>query len=202
MDNLDLKKTYKYLYGSPKGKQVIVDVPPLQYLMIDGQGDPNSSDDYALVVQTLYAISYKARFMVKKRLEKVYTVPPLEGLWYAPNMEVFTDTDKSKWHWTMMILQPDFITAALIEEAMIEAAKKKEMVDHSRVRLETYEEGQAAQILYLGAYADEGPTIAALHAFIEEQGGTLRGKHHEIYLSDPRKVAPEKLKTIIRQPFR
>jgi hypothetical protein len=202
MDNLDLKKTYKYLYGSPKGKQVIVDVPPLQYLMIDGQGDPNSSDDYALVVQTLYAISYKARFMVKKRLEKVYTVPPLEGLWYAPNMEVFTDTDKSKWHWTMMILQPDFITAALIEEAMIEAAKKKEMVDHSRVRLETYEEGQAAQILYLGAYADEGPTIAALHAFIEEQGGTMRGKHHEIYLSDPRKVAPEKLKTIIRQPFR
>lgn len=200
MQKLDHKKEFKALYQPPRGKFVLVDVPPLQFLMIDGEGNPNASEDYAKVVGTLYAISYKAKFLSKKEAGIDYVVMPLEGLWYADDLDVYSERDLDRWQWTMMIMQPGHITPAMIEESIREAGKKKELAPRERIRMGTYHEGLSAQTLYVGAYANEGPTIQRMHEFIQEQGHQLRGHHHEIYLSDPRRVAPEKLKTILRQP--
>ena len=129
---------------------------------------------------------------------------PIEGLWWAENMDVFTDAymeKKDEWLWTSMIMQPDFITQELVDQAIEEVKKKKEPPALNKVRFERYHEGPSVQILYFGSYSDEGPTIARMHQYAEEQGYKLRGKHHEIYLSDPRRTKPEQLKTIIRQPI-
>ncbi|MBK8022863.1 MAG: GyrI-like domain-containing protein [Chloroflexi bacterium] len=204
MANLDLKQTYKALYA-PSAKTVsVVDVPPLSYLMIDGRGDPNTVPRYAEAVQALYAMAYAIRFMRKDEGE-VFTVMPLEGLWWFDGEPIHDFTlnlgDKDRFIWTMMILQPESVTPELVERAREKAIKAKGQGLLGDVRFERYEEGEAAQILYFGPYADEGPTIARLHECIEGNGWSLRGKHHEIYLNDPRKVPPEKMKTIIRQPF-
>jgi len=202
MSKVDFKKTLKHLYNPPR-KFGIVDVPEMQFLMVDGHGDPNTDQSYKDAVEALYAVAYKIKFISKKRLEKDYTVPPLEGLWWAENMDAFTvDLDKSQWDWTMMIMTPDWITQAVFDDAVSQVRSSKKPVALDLVRLENYHEGLAAQIMYLGAYADEGPTIQALHEFIDKQGYLLNGKHHEIYLGDPRRTAPEKLKTVIRQPIR
>jgi len=200
MDKLDLKKQYRHLYSSSAKSPEIVEVPPLHYIMVDGHGDPNVAPEYGEAVQALYSLSYTSKFHVKKMLGKDYGVMGLEGLWWIPDMTKFKSAPKSEWDWTMMILQPDFITPDLFEEAKkIVKAKGKEIpVDNTR--LETYHEGLSVQIMYFGPYADEGPTIANLHQFAFDQGYSLRGKHHEIYLNDPRRVAPEKIKTILRQP--
>ena len=201
MEKLDLKKDLAFLYNPPK-RYELVEVPPLRYLMLDGQGNPNNNPAYQAVVETLYALSYTLKFACKKTLGRDYSVMPLEGLWWTPDMAQFSLEDKDAWHWTMMILQPEWITAEMVEAAREEVRRKKNPARLDEVRFEVYEEGLAAQIMYLGAYSDEAPTIAGLHAFIAEQGCELHGKHHEIYLGDPRKTAPEKLKTIIRQPVK
>ena len=202
MSKIDLKKELAYLYNPSKKEFTIVDVPPMQFLMIDGHGDPNISLDYREVLSALYALAYTLKFASKKALDKDFTVMALEGLWWVENMEEFSLNDKSAWSWTMMMMQPEWITAEMVEEARVEAARKKDLPALSRLRFETYHEGLSVQIMYLGAYADEGPTIARMHAFIAEQGYAPNGRHHEIYLGDPRRTAPEKLKTVIRQPIR
>ncbi|MCD4733553.1 GyrI-like domain-containing protein [bacterium] len=203
MDKLDMKKELKQLY-KPTAKQgfTIVEVPPLSYLMIDGAGDPNTSEEYQQAMEALYGLSYSLKFMLKKRPEfPAFSIMPLEGLWWAKDMEVFMQEDKESWLWTMMIAQPDFITTEMVIEASEILRKKKDVPALDLLRFDRYEEGTSAQILYLGAYADEAPTIKAMHEFIETEGYQRRGKHHEIYLGDPRRVPPERLKTILRQPI-
>lgn len=199
MEKRDLKKDLTHLYNPPKRCE-LVQVPPLRFLMLDGHGNPNNSPAYQEAVETLYALAYTLKFAAKKSLELDYSVMPLEGLWWVPDMDLFSVEDKNAWDWTMIIMQPEWITAEMVQVACEDVRRKKNPPVLEQVRFEVYEEGLAAQIMYLGAYADEGPTIAMLHAFIAEQGYERRGKHHEIYLGDPRRTAPEKLKTIIRQP--
>lgn len=207
MANLDMKKTLKHLYN-PSAKQIsVVDVPPMSYLMIDGEGNPNTSLQYVESVQVLYNMAYGVRAICKDT-GNVFTVMPLEGLWVikgqddVPENYKLTEADKDNFVWTLMILQPDFVTADMIEKAREAVAKKKPTPPRlADVRFETYHEGDAAQLMHIGSYADEGPNIAKIHQHIADNGWKLSKKHHEIYLSDPRKVAPEKLKTVIRQPF-
>ncbi|GAB4468065.1 MAG: GyrI-like domain-containing protein [Anaerolineae bacterium] len=198
---LDLKKTDRQLYNPP-AHFTVIDVPPLRFLMIDGEGDPNTAPAYAQAVEALYSVSYALKFASKREHEIDYSVLPLEGLWWAEDMSLFTagEAGKAGWQWTMMIRQPDHITAEMVTQAVEQAHKKKPSDALARLYLDTYHEGLSVQVMYTGPYADEGPTIAALHVFAMEQGYALSGKHHEIYLSDPRRAAPEKLKTIIRQP--
>lgn len=199
MATLDLKKEYRYLYNPSSKECSIVDVPELQFLMVDGAGDPNTSVAYAEAVEALYAMSYTLKFISKQESVN-YTVMPLEGLWWTPNPDEFSMEDKSAWEWTAMMVQPEHITAGLVVAAADQVRKKKDPPALDRVRFERYREGLAVQILYFGPYADEAPTIERLHRFATDGGYRLRGKHHEIYLSDPRRTAPEKLRTVIRQP--
>jgi hypothetical protein len=203
MSKIDFKKELKHLYRPSPKEFVVLDVPPMSFLMIDGHGDPNTAQEYQDAVEALYAVSYKLKFTSKKELGKDYVVPPLEGLWWAEDMEAFTAArDKSAWDWTMMIMQPEWITQEMVEEA-VKQVEKKGLPALSKLRLETYHEGLAVQVLHIGSYDDEAPAIAKLHnEFIPENSYKEVGKHHEIYLSDPRKVAPEKLKTVLRQPVR
>ena len=202
MDKIDLSRDLKPLYGPPKGKFVAVDVPKLKFLMIDGAGDPNTAQSYRDAMMALYATAYTAKFMLKLGPRKIdFRVMPLEGLWWADDMDDFRKARKDRWKWTAMIALPDAVTKADVKAAMAKAAEKKELPALKVLRLESFREGKAMQTLYLGPYADEGPTIEALHKAIADAGHKLRGKHHEIYMSDPRRTAPAKLKTIIRQPF-
>ena len=200
MAKLDLKKEYRHLYNPSSKECSIVDVPEMQFLMVDGAGDPNTSVAYTEAVEALYAMSYTLKFISKQ--ESVdYTVMPLEGLWWTPNPAEFSMEDKSAWEWTALMVQPEHITTDLVTNAADEVRKKRDPAALDRVRLERYREGLAVQILYFGPYADEAPTIERLHRFAIDGGYQLRGKHHEIYLSDPRRTAPEKLRTVIRQPI-
>jgi hypothetical protein len=198
---VDFKKQLKHLYQPSAKTFSVVDVPEMSFLMVDGQGDPNTSQEYREAIETLYAVAYQVKFTVKGRdLELDFVVPPLEGLWWAEDMEAFPGADKDSWLWTAMILQPDHVSQELFQECVAGVKAKKDLPGLGKIRLQPYHEGLSVQILYLGPYADEGPTIEKLHAFAREEGYRLRGKHHEIYLSDPRRTAPEKLKTVIRQP--
>jgi hypothetical protein len=202
MEKFDLGKELKPLYSPPKGKFVAVDVPKLQFLMIDGTGDPNKAQSYKDALEALYSVAYTAKFMIKLGPRKIdFRVMPLEGLWWSDDMDDFRKARKDRWHWTMMIAMPDVVTKADFRAAMAKAAEKKELPALKLLRLEPFREGKAMQTLYFGPYADEGPTIAALHGAIVDAGQKLRGKHHEVYMSDPRRTAPAKLKTIIRQPY-
>lgn len=202
MQKLDLKKQWKHLY-QPSAKEVsIVDVPRLSYLMVDGEGDPNTAPAFQQAVEALYSLSYTLKFSLKKDPRPVdYGVMPLEGLWWADDPRYFYQADKSAWRWTVMILQPDFISRPEVDAAFAEVRKKKSPAALDQVRLEVFEEGPSVQILYLGPFVEEGPTIQRMHDFIHCAGKELRGKHHEIYLNDPRRTAPAKLKTILRQPM-
>jgi hypothetical protein len=180
-----------------------VRVPELAFLMIDGHGDPNSSAEYREAIEALYALSYSLKFGLKKELGIVYRVGPLEGMWWAEHMTVFEIGRKADWNWTAMITQPDVVTPDWFDGARDEVQRKRPLPALERAHLERFEEGLVAQVLYLGPYSDEGPTIARLHRFIHEFGYSFDGrrqKHHEIYLGDPRRSAPERLRTIIRQP--
>lgn len=196
----DMLAALAQFYRAPIGAVQIVDIPACGFLMIDGSGDPNTASEYTHAVEALYALAYGLKFMLKKRDGLDYKVPALEGLWWADDMSRFSVERKGDWRWTMMIAQPDAVTAALLERAVAEALAKQKTAVVRAVRLEIFHEGRVAQTLHLGPYAAEAPTIAALHAFIETSGYRLRGKHHEIYLSDPRRAAPAKLRTVIRQP--
>lgn len=203
MAKVDLKKTLKHIYN-PSAKAVSVeDVPSMNFLMIDGSGNPNTSQEYAEAVAALYAVGYALKFKIKKGATGMdYAVMPLEGLWWADDMSQFNASNKEAWKWTMMIMQPEYVTAEMFAEALPEVEKKKKLAALSKVRFEPYHEGLAAQIMHIGSYSEEEPTIAKLHDFISQGGHKLRGKHHEIYLGDPRKIAPAKLQTVIRQPFK
>jgi hypothetical protein len=201
LERVDYRKQLKGLYRA-SATPTFVDVPAMNFLMIDGRGDPNTSADYAAAIAALYGVSFTLKFAFKRGPRRIdYSVMPLEGLWWADDPRSFLAGDKSKWRWTMMIMQPDFISRADVEEAIAAAARKRANPSLAQLRLQSFAEGRAAQLLYMGPYADEGPTIQQLHSFIGEQSGKLSGKHHEIYLSDPRRVSADKLKTIIRQPF-
>ncbi|ABQ24991.1 GyrI-like domain-containing protein [Geotalea uraniireducens] len=202
MEKMDLKKTLKHLY-QPSAKEIVrVDVPEMNFLMVDGEGDPNTSQSFSDAIEALYPVSYTLKFMVKKGEMGVdYAVLPLEALWWADDMSAFSTGNKDVWKWTLMIMQPEFITREMVKEAMEEVARKKKPVSLPLVRFESFKEGKAAQTMHIGHFSEEGPTIENVHLFIENNGSRRVGKHHEIYLSDLRRVAPEKWKIIVRQPM-
>jgi hypothetical protein len=179
----------------------LVQVPPLRFLCLDGHGDPNTTPAYTAAVQALFGVSYAAKFAVRKSGGPDFKVSPLEGLWWAEDPNLFLTGEKSQWDWTMMIRQPDVVTAELVARLADEVAAARSRPEARELRLVTFEEGPAAQVLHIGPYEAEAPTIARLHEFIRENGFSLDGKHHEIYLGDPRRAAPERLRTIIRQPY-
>ena len=186
-------------YTAPRGRFEIVEVPEQRFCMIDGHGDPNAAPEYAPAVEALYAVSYAAKFASKRELGRDYVVGPLEGLWSADDPATFVTREKSAWDWTMMIWQPDWITDELFAAAREHAVARAPAA--RLARLESIEEGRTVQTLHLGSYDDEGPTLARLHdEFMPEHGLRFNGRHHEIYLGDPRRTAPEKLRTILRQP--
>lgn len=200
MARIDLKRELKHLY-SPSAKAVVeVDVPALRFLMIDGQGDPNTTPAYAEAVEALFSVSYTAKFIVKRATGIDYAVMPLEGLWWADDHAAFAANDRARWRWTMMILQPDVVEDAVLEAAITQVRDRKRLPAVHRLRLESFVEGRCAQVLHVGPFTEEGPTIERLHAFIAERG-RLAGKHHEIYLSDIRRAHPAKWRTVIRQPM-
>ena len=200
MESWDIKRAFKTLYAPKPGAFELVEIPELNYLMIDGSGDPNTSPVYTTAVQTLYTVSYGIRAIAKSELDRIHTVGPLEGLWYADDFGVFTAENRNAWQWTMMIVQPEWITPESVSVA-IEGAREKPGVAPDLVRFERLVEGLAVQILHIGPYRDEGPTIARLHnEYLPAHQLVPTGRHHEIYLSDPRKTVPEKLRTILRQP--
>ena len=202
MKTLDLKKELKEFY-SPTTKDVtIVDVPEMNFIMIDGQGAPESLQ-FQQSIEALYPIAYTIKFD-KKKDGIDYPVMALEGLWWAEDMSDFDPEkgDRNKWLWTLMIMQPDVVAAADIETARESSSKKKHNPALERVRLQIYSEGKSAQIMHVGPFSEEGPNVQRIHQKIQEIGGTPYGKHHEIYLSDFRKVEPAKMKTVLRQPYR
>jgi hypothetical protein len=201
MAKTDLKKDLKQVYGQSPKAPSIVDVPPMNFMMIDGMGDPNMVSAFPEALQALNSASFTLKFAIKKARGIDYTVMPTEGLWWTERLEDFSIEDATNWLWTIMIVQPEFVTADEVKEAIAAAKAKKRLPALDLIRFDTYHEGRAAQILHVGAYGlAEKPTIDRLHSFIAEQGATIRGKHHEIYLSDPARTAPENLKTIIRYP--
>lgn len=200
MKKVDYKKELKHLYGSSSKKVVIVEVPSMNYFMVDGEGGP-AAESYQQAIEALYGLSFTVKFDVKKGVGLDYTVMPLEGLWWAKDITAFSADRKDEWQWKMMIMQPDHVTAKHVNAATKQLREKKNPLALDKIRFESYHEGPSVQILHIGPYDDEGPTIAQMHKFIDENGYQLHMKHHEIYLSDPRRSKPEKLKTVLRQPI-
>jgi hypothetical protein len=201
MEKVDFKKELKHLYSPSKKEIVTVDVPEMNFLMIDGKGDPNTAQEYRDSMEALYNVAYTLKFMLKGEGVVDYVVMPLEGLWWVPDMDFSDAKDKDSWYWTSMIMKPEQVTKEAFKGAVKQIEKKKDLPYLSKIRLESFMEGLSAQIMYIGPFADEGPTIERIHAYIEEEGHKRRGKHHEIYLSDPRRTKPENFRTVIRQPM-
>jgi hypothetical protein len=203
MEKIDLKKELKAFYNPTAKEVTLIDVPKWNFIIIDGQGAPEG-EQFSQSIQALYPVAYTIKFDRKKADGPDFSVMALEGLFWADDMAVFMPetADRNKWQWTLMIMQPDFITREDFTNAVKAAKKKKDNPALEKVRFESYAEGKAAQIMHFGPYSAEGPNIQRIHQKIAGIGGKLSGKHHEIYLSDPRRVAPEKMKTIIRQPYK
>ncbi|HZL96564.1 MAG TPA: GyrI-like domain-containing protein [Vicinamibacterales bacterium] len=201
MAKIDMKKELKQLYRASAKDVVQVEVPALNYLMIDGKGDPNTSPDYAQAVEALFSVAYTAKFMLKKGPQAIdYAVMPLEGLWWADDMSAFVADDRAHWQWTMMIMQPAFVSNEVIAAAIRQVRDKKSLPAVDRLRVAIFNEGSCAQVLHVGPFTEEGPTIERLHAFIDARTGRT-GRHHEIYLTDIRRADPKKWRTIIRHPM-
>ena len=200
MEKIDVKKSLPS-YTARAGVFEVIEVPPLNYLMIDGHGDPNAGGPFSEAISALFSVGYKLKFTSKNELGRDYTVMPLEGLWSSTDPSTFTTAlDKSTWDWTLLMMVPDWITAELFQAAR-EAARAKGRPAIDRLRLETLDEGRCVQTLHLGSFDDEAETLHRLHSqFVPEHGFTLRGRHHEVYLSDFTTTAPAKLRTILRQP--
>lgn len=194
----DLRRTHPELWRAPDTPERIT-APPVAFLAVDGVGAPGGGA-YVDAVGTLYAVSYGLRFAVKARGGEPWTVMPLEGLWWADDMADFRTGDRARWRWTMLIAQPAVVTPGMVADAVAAAAGTGKAPAADALRLEVLEEGDAVQVMHHGPYAEEGPTVAALHAWIADAGLVLGGKHHEVYLTDPRRVAPHRMRTIIRQP--
>lgn len=200
MSKRDLKRELREFYHASPKRVAEIDVPEFSYLMIDGEGDPNTEPAYKQAVEALFTVSYTTKFALKKSALAIdYAVMPLEGLWWAEDWSVFLTGDRARWKWTMMILQPDFVPSEFIHEAIERTGRTKNLPALGKLRLERFREGPCAQILHVGPFTEEGPTIAKLHEHIDARSGRA-GKHHEIYLSDVRRAAPAKWKTILRQP--
>jgi hypothetical protein len=198
---LDLKADLKHLYTPSARQPQIVDVPPLHFMMLDGNGDPNT-DSFYEAVGALNSAAYTLKFAFKKGRGIDFPVMPTEGLWWTSNDEDFRLDYKANWVWTIMILMPEVVTADDVTEAVTKARAKKPIPALDLIRLGTFHEGPSAQIMHIGPYDEaEIPTVERLKGFIEEQGYVEGGKHHEIYLSDPNRAALEKLRTIIRHPI-
>lgn len=200
-DKIDFKKEIA-AYRAGQGRFEVVDVPDLQYLMIDGHGDPNTDPDFAHATEALYPLAYALKFASKRELGRDYVVMPLEGLWWADDMNAFTAVrDKSRWDWTLMIMVPDWIETGLFATAVERVAAENRPARLLDVRLDGLSEGRCVQTLHIGSYDDEAEVLARMHhEFVPNNGFRMVGRHHEIYLGDARKVAPEKLRTILRQP--
>jgi hypothetical protein len=197
---VDLKKELKQLYN-PSAKEIsVVDVPAMNFLLVNGEGAPGSLQ-YVEAVEALFSVAYTIKFMVKKTKGVDFGVMPLEGLWWMEDMNKFSVDRKEEWKWTALIMQPKYVAAEDFKVAVEQVGRKKNPSALFKVRFESFKEGTVAQIMYIGPFSDEGPTIKKIHEYIQKSGHTLRGKHHEIYLNDPSKTAPHKLKTILRQPF-
>ncbi|MBN9541156.1 MAG: hypothetical protein BGN99_31815 [Alphaproteobacteria bacterium 65-37] len=202
MDKIDFKKALASLYKAPSDRFVAVDVPEMQFVKVDGAGDPNTAPAYNRAIEWLYSTSYALKFAVKAAGKLDYGVPPLEGLWWADDPADFAARRKDRWRWTMMIMAPNIVDRPSFEAA-VEKSKKKLGDPPASLRLERFTEGRSLQILHVGSYDDEAPTLARLHdEVMPSQGLTFAGRHHEIYLSDARRTAPAKLKTILRQPVK
>ncbi|QXF81426.1 hypothetical protein HBA53_10475 [Rhodococcus pyridinivorans] len=206
MDKYDIKREHRELYSCSAEDFAEVHAPEFDYLAVDGKGDPNGSEEYADAVEALYSVAYTLKFTSKKELGRDFVVGPLEGLWWSEDMTTFLTRDRDSWSWRMLIAQPPWITDDMMNDAIETAgdkarAKKNPLPSLPRVRPFRLAEGRALQILHVGPYDDEGPVLQCLHTQVmPERGVTFAGDHHEIYLSDPRRTAPEKLKTILRQP--
>lgn len=202
MPKIDYKKELPHLYSASAKKVELVLVPSMNFLQIDGAGDPNRSLAFQEAVEALFGVSYTLKFMIKKGEGGLdYGVMPLEGLWWTEDMVRFSIDAKGDWQWTLMIMQPPLVTQGLVDEAVAQVRKKKDTAALVSLRFAAFFEGKAAQIMHVGPFSEEGPTIRRVHDHIQAAGGTLSGKHHEIYLSDIRKAVPEKWRTIIRQPL-
>ncbi len=201
-EKVDFKKALAS-YRAPKGSFEIIDVPERQYLMIDGHGDPNT-EPYAEALEALYPVAYKLKFASKREIGRDYVVPPLEALWWAEDMRAFTSArDKSQWDWTVMILAPEWIDANMFTAAIAQVGAKERPARLDDVRLQSLAEGRCVQTLHVGSFDDEAGVLARMHEeFMPQHGLAFAGKHHEIYFTDPRRTAPEKLRTILRQPVR
>jgi hypothetical protein len=200
MDKIDLKKELKSLYNPSSKEITTIDVPAMNFLLIDGEGAPTSSQ-FIEAVEALFSVSYILKFIIKKGKGVDYGVMPLEGLWWVDDMNKFNADQKDEWKWTAMIMQPKYVDASDVTLAIEQVKKKKKLAALPKVRFESFKEGNAAQIMYVGPFSAEGPTITKIHSYIENSGHTLSGKHHEVYLNNPATTAPEKLKTILRQPM-
>lgn len=200
----DYKKDLKNLYN-PSSKEVTnIIVPPMNFLMIDGQGSPGNCQEWSDAIETIYPVAYTIKFSIKKSTGFDYGVMPLEGLWWAEDMDDFTKGNRDNWLWTIMIMQPEIVTKTIFEKAITEVKKKKQLASIEKLRFENFNEGKCAQLMHIGPFSEEGPNIIKIHQWIKNNKGYLDGKthkHHEIYLNDVRKVNPLKMKTILRQPY-
>jgi len=201
MKTIDLKKERKALYTASAKKPVVLDVPAMNCLMVNGMGDP-SGQAFLEAVGAMYGVAYTLKFTLKKERQIDYPVMPLEGLWDAQDITDYKKGRRDRWQWTLFIGLPDVVTKKDVAQAREAARKKAGTPAFPAVRFERFAEGLSAQVMHIGPYAAEAPTIESLHRFVEEQGYALRGLHHEIYLGDPRRAAPDKLKTIIRHPVK
>lgn len=202
-EKIDLKKEWKMLYNPSAKAPAIVEVPAANYLMLDGSGNPNSAQRFKDAIQTLFPLAYAIKFAVRKQYEVDYAVMPLEGqYWGTPLGQThFTDADKEKWSWTLMILQPEWVTAELVESVRQEVTKKKNPPLIGEIRFESFQEGTVTQVMHIGSFDSEAGSVERMHQLVYDQGYHLCGKHHEIYLNDFTKIAPEKLKTVLRHPI-
>ncbi len=201
MTRYDIKRELKQCYAPRNRDWALVDVPAQRFIAVDGSGDPNTSADYARAVEALYTVAYTIKFASKRTLDRDFVVGPLEGLWWSDRPEVFTARDKDAWQWRMLISQPDWITEDFIDDAKQTALAKKGLPAIADVRYEPMHEGLCAQVLHIGPYDDEGPILAELHGeYLAANNLRMTGHHHEVYLGDPRRSAPAKLRTVLRQP--
>ncbi len=202
MPPYDPKRALKDLYAPKNTTWALVDVPEQQFIAIDGRGNPNTAPEYTRAVEALYAVAYTVKF-ASKRDGQDFVVGPLEGLWWADDPTAFTVSAKDSWQWTMIVSQPDWVTQDMIEEAKATASAKKKLPAIGDVRRLVLHEGPCAQAMHIGSYDDEAPLLAELHdRFMAAHGLDFGGLHHEVYLGDPRKTEPGKLRTVLRQPVR
>jgi len=199
---MDMHAEFKRLYNPSAKECQLIEVPEMGFLVVDGSGDPNTSQAFQEAIQALYGVSYTLKVALKKSGGPDFRVMPLEALWWDDTGGRLDPDRKSAWSWTAMIRQPDFVDDEAMSDAMGQAGAKRPLPALSKMRFQRFAEGLSAQVMHIGPYAEERPTIEKLHAFIAEQGCEPVGKHHEIYLGDPRRAAPDKLKTLVRQPVR